>query len=30
MIRDVDHGEENAEVVFALEVTDASVDILGM
>ncbi len=30
MVGDINEGEKNAEVVFALEITNASVDVLGM
>lgn len=30
MIWDINEGEKNAEVVFALEITDASVYVFGM
>lgn len=30
MVGDVDHGEQDAEVVSALQVADARVDVLGM
>lgn len=30
VVGDVDHGEEDAQVVFSLEIADASVDVLGV